>query len=76
MTSIFNDIKIPLLLSLTIGLAHFFPEPHIWGKLRWIAGGANGMQPMDWFDVALHGLPWLWLIIMLIIKGYETLNKK
>ncbi len=76
MNAIFKDVKIPLLLSLTIGLAPFLPEPHIWGKLRWIAGGANGMQPLDWFDVALHGLPWLWLIIVLLTKGYETFNNK
>ncbi|WP_299455015.1 hypothetical protein [uncultured Microscilla sp.] len=52
-----KNIGIWLLVSLTLGLAPFFPEPHIWGKLRWIAGGAHGMQPMDWFDAFLHGTP-------------------
>ena len=41
-----NDIKTILLLCLTLGLAPFFPEPHLWGKIKWIAGGANGMQLM------------------------------
>jgi hypothetical protein len=50
-----------LLASLTLGLAPFSPEPHIVGKIRWIAGGAVGMQAIDWFDVFLHGTPWLLL---------------
>ena len=56
------------LVSLTLGLAPFVPEPHIWGKLKWIAGGADGMQVMDWFDTAMHGLPWVFLIISLFIE--------
>lgn len=52
-----------LLLSLTLGLAPFTPEPHIWGKLKWVAGGADGMQAIDWFDLAMHGTPWLLLLI-------------
>jgi hypothetical protein len=51
----------PLLFSLTLGLAPFTPEPHVVGKLRWVAGGAVGMGPMDWFDLVMHGAPWLWL---------------
>lgn len=57
-----------LMLSLTLGLAPFFPEPHIWGKLKWIAGGANGMQFMDWFDALLHGAPWVYLVWVVIGK--------
>lgn len=56
------------LLSLTLGLAPFFPEPHLWGKLKWIAGGANGMQMIDWLDALMHGSPWILLIISLIIR--------
>ncbi|MCK6572883.1 hypothetical protein L6V77_17520 [Myxococcota bacterium] len=52
----------PALASLTLGLAPFAPEPHLWGKLLWVAGGAVGMQAMDWFDLAMHGAPWLWLL--------------
>lgn len=68
-----NDIRTWLLASLTLGLAPFFPEPHIVGKIRWIAGGALGMGPMDWFDVALHGLPWLMLIraIVIALRGKQ-----
>lgn len=57
-----------LILSLTLGLAPFVPEPHIWGKLRWILGGANGMQLVDWGDTLLHGVPWLLLITSLVLR--------
>ena len=50
-----------LMAALTLGLAPFFPEPHVVGKLRWVAGGANGMAAADWFDLAMHGVPWLGL---------------
>lgn len=56
---------IPLVASLTLGLAPFLPEPHLWGKLKWVFGGAVGMTPMDWFDLLLHGSPWVWLLVEL-----------
>ena len=65
---IINNWKIVLLLGLTLGLAPYFPEPHILGKVKWILGGATGMKPMDWFDVLLHGFPFVLLIRLLIIK--------
>jgi hypothetical protein len=51
----------PLAASLTLGLAPFAPEPHLLGKIRWVLGGAVGMQAIDWGDLLLHGAPWLWL---------------
>ena len=56
-----KQLALPLLVCLTLGLAPFVPEPHLVGKLRWVAGGANGMQPVDYFDLILHGSPWVWL---------------
>lgn len=52
---------LPLMLCATLGLAPFVPEPHLVGKLRWVAGGAVGMGPMDWFDLAMHGSPFVLL---------------
>ncbi len=54
--------------SLTLGLAPFVPEPHIWGKIKWIMGGAVGMQSQDWLDFLFHGAPWFLLIGLLIFK--------
>lgn len=67
MKELTNNWKLVLLLCLTIGLAPFFPEPHIWGKVKWIAGGAIGMKFMDWFDVLFHGFPYLLLVRLIII---------
>lgn len=62
-----NIVKKPLFRSLLLaclnmGLAPFFPEPHIIGKIRWVLGGAHGMQLIDWGDLLLHGAPWIALI--------------
>ncbi|GEQ87240.1 hypothetical protein ULMS_27480 [Patiriisocius marinistellae] len=70
-----NNPKLILLLCLTLGLAPFFPEPHIWGKLKWIAGGAEGMVLKDWFDVLLHGAPFILLIRIVLLK-LGAFNKK
>lgn len=56
-----QTLLFPLVAALTLGLAPFTPEPHLLGKLRWVAGGAEGMAAMDWFDLAMHGAPWVWL---------------
>ncbi len=64
-----NKLPTVILACLTLGLAPFFPEPHILGKLKWLFGGAEGMQAMDYFDVLLHGFPWILLIRLLILKA-------
>lgn len=68
MKDFINNWKLIVLLCLTLGLAPFLPEPHIWGKLKWIAGGAHGMKAIDWFDVLQHGLPFLLLIRLVVLK--------
>ena len=68
MNQLTKDWKLWLLLSLTLGLAPFSPEPHIVGKIRWVAGGAEGMGGQDWFDLFLHGFPWVGLILVLLSK--------
>lgn len=60
-----KQLRWPLIACGTLGLAPFAPEPHVWGKLRWVAGGADGMGPVDWFDLAMHGAPWIWLLVTL-----------
>jgi hypothetical protein len=63
-----NDWGFVLLSCLLLGLAPFFPEPHLVGKIRWVAGGAVGMKILDWFDLFWHGWPFLLLIRLLTIK--------
>ncbi|MEX0970053.1 MAG: RND transporter [Paracoccaceae bacterium] len=49
---------VALFVALSLGLAPFTPEPHIWEKLKMLAAGEL-TAGMDIFDFALHGLPWL-----------------
>ncbi len=65
-----------LVLSLTLGLAPFYPEPHIWGKLKWVWGGAHGMTGIDYFDLIMHGFPWVLLLILLGRKVTNILQTK
>lgn len=64
--------KIPLsmaiLMSLTLGLAPFVPEPHVWEKLKLLFSGGLS-APVDIFDLTMHGTPWLLLIAKLIFPG-------
>ena len=68
MNSFYNNWKLIIIGCLTLGMAPFFPEPHIWGKVKWVAGGATGMSFKDWFDILLHGLPFILLIRIASIK--------
>ena len=70
--NLINNWRILILLCLTLGLAPFFPEPHLWGKLKWLTGGADGMKPLDYFDILLHGAPF----ILLIRRVFVEINKK
>lgn len=53
-----------VIIALTLGLAPFLPEPHIWEKLKLLAAGAL-IRPIDIFDLLLHGLPWVLLLVKL-----------
>lgn len=46
---------------LTLGLAPFVPEPHIWEKLKMLAKGTL-TRPIDIFDMMFHAVPWLLLV--------------
>ncbi|MGB0176777.1 MAG: hypothetical protein ACPF9D_06410 [Owenweeksia sp.] len=70
-----KNFLILVLASLTLGLAPFFPEPHVWGKIKWVAGGVQGMGPMDWFDLILHGTPWVLMLLGLVGKLLPADNK-
>ncbi|NVK48787.1 MAG: hypothetical protein HWE09_03395 [Cyclobacteriaceae bacterium] len=71
-TNPLNNWGTVLILTMTLGLAPFFPEPHFFGKVRWVLGGAVGMKLIDWGDLIFHGFPWVLLVRLSII----TLRKK
>ena len=59
-----------LVLCLTLGLAPFTPEPHIWEKLKMAAAGTLS-NPVDIVDFAMHGLPFILLLLKLISLARE-----
>lgn len=67
--------KVPLitlvLIALTLGLAPFTPEPHVWEKLKMLVDGSL-RKPIDIFDLVLHGAPW----VLLVLKIARTVQLK
>lgn len=55
--SLKRNLGFSAVLSITLGLTPFLPEPRIIGKIRRVIGGIMGMQSMDHFDLLLHGSP-------------------
>lgn len=66
--NLLNNPRLIILLCLSLGLAPFFPEPHLWGKIKWLWGGGVGMQPLDYFDLLMHGAPFLLLIRWVVVS--------
>ena len=62
-----DNIPLALLvvLTLTLGLAPFYPEPHLWEKLKMLFQGTL-TRPLDIFDFVLHGSAPLLLILKLL----------
>lgn len=58
-------LNIVVIACLTLGLAPFVPEPHIWEKLKLLAAG-NLVKPLDMFDLALHAAPFVLLGLKLL----------
>lgn len=58
-------LAILILVALTLGLAPFFPEPHIWEKLKMLADGTL-TRPLDIFDLLMHAAPFVLLALKLL----------
>ena len=63
-----------IIISLTLGLAPFTPEPHVWEKLKMLFDGTLG-KPIDIFDLLMHGTPWV-LLGLKSIRYIGTNGKK
>lgn len=53
-----------VIACLTLGLAPFVPEPHVWEKLKMLSAGAL-VRPIDIFDLLLHASPFLFALLKL-----------
>lgn len=60
LAQILNQFSWPIviILCLTLGLAPFVPEPHIWEKLKMLVSGTL-VKPVDIFDLLMHAAPFL-----------------
>jgi hypothetical protein len=52
-----------VMAALMLGLAPFYPEPHLWEKLKMLAAGSLS-RPIDIFDLFMHGTP----VVLLALK--------
>ena len=62
-----------IILCATLGLAPFSP-PHVVEKLLMLANG-NLVRPVDWFDLLLHGAPWLFLLLKIAALSMKKRSK-
>ncbi len=78
MLKIIDALPLPnfIVLSLFLGLAPFFPQPHLVEKMTLLMHGEL-FKMLDMFDLFLHGTPWVLLFIKLTLiftrrKQYTT----
>ena len=50
-----------LIACASLGLAPFAPVPHVVEKVGMLFRGQL-VQPIDWFDLVMHGAPWALLV--------------
>ena len=66
------DWTIILIVCATLGLAPFSP-PHIVEKITLLING-DLVKPIDWFDLLLHGFPWIILTLKAVVH-FKKANK-
>ncbi|MGD2064417.1 MAG: RND transporter [Nitrospirota bacterium] len=63
--------RIPLVplavVAVLLALAPFFPEPHLWEKLKMLSRG-DLTRPVDIFDLVMHATP-LALVALKLLRG-------
>ena len=67
--------KLPLTVILPfavfLALAPFVPEPHLWQKSKMLFAGTL-TRPIDIFDLFLHGVP----LLLLVLKMMRLASQK
>jgi len=73
MLSFFDRIPLTFFIAIcaSLGMAPFFPEPHVWEKLQMLMDGTLSRQ-VDIFDLFMHGTPW----VLLPLKIFRVATKK
>ncbi len=62
-----DPIPLPFIIvaCILLGLAPFFPEPHLLEKLRMLRDGTL-KRPLDIFDLFYHGVPFIMLTLKIV----------
>jgi len=73
LTQLFDQIpwSYVIIACLTLGLAPFFPEPHIWEKLKMLSAGTL-VKPIDIFDLLMHAAPFLVAALKLAVMAFRA----
>lgn len=71
-----NDWKFIVLACLTLGLAPYWPWPHLLTKTLWILRGGKGFDWADGLDLAVHALPWFFLARLILRQSVTWWEKK
>jgi hypothetical protein len=62
---------VAIVLCLALGLAPFFPEPHIIEKLRFLVEGRLN-RTIDVFDLLMHALPFALVAAKLAVSSHKS----
>jgi hypothetical protein len=54
-------------IAIIMALMPFGETPHLWQKLQLLKSGYLH-KPVDWFDLSIHGVPLLLVLINLVQK--------
>lgn len=70
MRKILEKIPTDILIfaTLLLGAAPFFPEPHLWEKIKMLTNGELS-RPIDIFDLIMHGTPGIILVLKLALTS-------
>jgi len=60
--------------AVIMALLPFGETPHLWQKLLLLKDGYLH-EPMDWFDLLLHGGPLVGVIILLVLRKSKMMTK-
>lgn len=77
MKSLNSYLLVAGLAVVTLGMAPYSPEPHLWEKIRWLLlGQGPGWNAMYIFDFFLHGTPWVVFLVLLGLKIKQIVKPK
>jgi len=68
-----RSIGMAAVASATLGLAPYVPHAHVYKQFVNLWHGRL-IAPIDIFDFALHGAPWVWLLAALVVWALAALR--